>query len=71
MVVHYCPKCGEKLYSENDVNRYYSREGGCFLFCDTCHLRLIGVDLSVCAKCERSERSDCKKKYCTIVKGGR
>jgi len=71
MVVHYCPKCGEKLYSENDVNRYYSQKGGCFLFCDTCRLQLIGVDLSVCAKCERRSKKDCVGKYCTIVKGGR
>ena len=67
-IILICPKCGKKLHSE-DASRYYNDMYGCTITCSVCNLSLIGVDLSVCAKCDsgKKERINCKIKYCAMV----
>jgi hypothetical protein len=67
-IILVCPKCGKKLYTE-DEGRYYTNYHGCTITCDHCKLNLIGVDLSVCAKCdpEKKKRINCGIKYCAVV----
>ena len=68
-IILVCPFCGNHLHTE-DESRYFNNTYGCTINCDTCNKNLIGVDLSVCARCSpmKKERIRCKTKYCVLVK---
>ena len=67
-IIHYCPKCGCRVFVE-PADNYYHNSSGCTLFCGKCHLSLIGVDLSVCTTCDKEmKKTACKKRFFTIVK---
>jgi hypothetical protein len=66
-IVHYCSKCGRKLYTENE-SKYYNSVHGCTLSCTKCGITLIGVDLSVCLKCDKPMKPSCLTRYCSIIK---
>ena len=67
-IILVCPMCRNKLHTE-EASRYYNDSYGCTITCHECNLSLIGVDLSVCAKCNPSKKSrmNCNIKYCAMV----
>ena len=63
-----CPKCKKILHTE-DESRYYDDSYGCTIMCYQCALSLIGVDLSVCAKCREEKKTGnrCNQKFTAMV----
>ena len=64
-----CPKCKKVLHTEEE-SRYYSTSYGCTIACYSCGLSLIGVDLSVCARCGIAKKRErkCETKFTAFVK---
>ena len=71
MITHYCPRCNKMLFSEAE-SRYFDARYGCYFTCKYCDLKLIGVDISVCSKCQPEKKSlnKCGVRFFTLVEKG-